>query len=281
MSNAKHYVIGDLHGCYQSLQQLLDKIEFRIGIDYIYLLGDIVNRGPDSLACLRWAKDTPNVVSVLGNHDFHLLAVATGNYQYLSRSDSFQEILQAADKDELLTWLRQQPLLIHLEQWQTTLVHAGIPPAWSLKKAQKMANLVEKKLQAKRWVKFIRKQLYGNHPTKIDKTTTKTDKLRYAINSFTRMRLCRYNSRLTFKTPSATANAKVAPWFSWPRKDQSCGRIVFGHWSTLRVEPHQQPEQVLCLDSGCLWGGKLSALCLENNCITQVGCPVYAKARAL
>ncbi|MCI4411157.1 MAG: symmetrical bis(5'-nucleosyl)-tetraphosphatase [Thiotrichales bacterium] len=280
MAAPKHFVIGDLQGCFTSLQHLLNKIAFRPGIDHIYLLGDIVNRGPESLDCLRWAATTPNVVSVLGNHDFHLLAVATGNERYHKPSDTLTDILTAPDKDTLLTWLRHCPLIIHLPSFKTTLVHAGIPPQWTLAQAQKMANKISKQLTSANWNDFIHNELYGNKPTQFSTQLTKTEQLRYAINSFARMRFCTQDGELEFKhkLDPSSAPTGFAPWFSYARIDDSCGRILFGHWSTLTNHQAIDPQATaVCLDSGCLWGRALSALCLEDNQLTCISCPQYAQ----
>ncbi len=278
---AKRYVIGDLQGCFASLEQLLEEVNFREGIDHVYLLGDIINRGPQSLDCLRWAAHTPNVNSVLGNHDFHLLAVATGNERYHKSSDTLLPILNAPDRGVLLDWLRHRPLLINLEDVNTTLVHAGIVPQWSLTQAQFWAHAIEQRLQADDWQSFIHQHLYGNQPAHEKEAETDIEHLRYAINGFARMRLCQADGRLEFKhkmAAHASAPKGYAPWFSWPRVDDSCGRILFGHWSTLSQDTHLQPHpNAICLDSGCLWGKSLSALCLESQEIIQIHCPQYAR----
>lgn len=280
MTEPKHFVIGDLQGCFTSLSHLLDKIDFRSGIDHIYLLGDIINRGPESLACLRWAATTPNVTSVLGNHDFHLLAVMTGNERYHKPSDTLTDILNAPDKDSLIAWVRHRPLVIHLPEFETTLVHAGIPPQWTLTQALSMANKISQRLTHTDWEAFIHHDLYGNKPTQFSTTLSKTEQLRYAINSFARMRFCTQDGELEFKhkLDPDSAPTGFAPWFNHPRVDTSCGRILFGHWSTLTNHQEIDPTApAVCLDSGCLWGRSLSALCLENNQLTHISCPQYAQ----
>jgi bis(5'-nucleosyl)-tetraphosphatase (symmetrical) len=277
---AKRYVIGDLQGCFASLEILLAKLNFREGIDHIYLLGDIINRGPQSIECLRWAAHTPNVQSLLGNHDLHLLAVATGNERYHKSSDTLLPILKAPDSSLLFNWLRHRPLLIHLADVNTTLVHAGIVPQWSLLQAQRMARAVEQRLQSDEWQSFVHQHLYGNQPTHECEANNEIETLRYAINCFARMRLCQADGRLEFKHKMSPEQAPkgYAPWFSWPRIDDSCGRILFGHWSTLSQDTQLAPHpNAICLDSGCLWGKALSALCLETNELTQITCPQYVK----
>lgn len=276
MRSSRHFVIGDLQGCFASLEILLQQIDFHEGVDHISLLGDIVNRGPQSLACLRWAMQTPNVTSVLGNHDFHLLAVATGNERYHRQSDTITDILTAPDRNALLDWLRHQPLLQHLPQYQATLIHAGIPPQWTLHQAQEMANKVEKRLQSDDWQDFVHHDLYGNQPTQWHDKLSKIEKLRYTINSFARMRLCTSEGELEFKHKLDPSLAPVgfAPWYSYPRPDNSLGKIYFGHWSTIGL--HQE-NNCACLDTGCLWGKKLSAICLDSQQLYQVNCPTYAQ----
>jgi bis(5'-nucleosyl)-tetraphosphatase (symmetrical) len=272
---ARHFVIGDLQGCFASLEQLLTQIEFQAGIDHIYLLGDIVNRGPQSLACLRWAANTPNVISVLGNHDLHLLAVASGNPRYHKSSDTIQDILDADDKTALLDWLRNQPLIIHLPAFDTVLVHAGVPPQWSLKKALAMAQKVESELQADDWMTFTGQHLYGNTPNHWSKSHDPIEQLRYTVNVFARMRLCSISGELEFKHKLGSQKRPpgFAPWFDYPRDDQPKTRFLFGHWSTIGLT---EGAHSLCLDTGCLWGGTLSALCLETQTLTQIPCPSYA-----
>ncbi len=268
------FVIGDLQGCFESLQALLEKIDYNPQYDHIYLLGDIINRGPESLACLRWAAHTTNVQSLLGNHDLHLLAVAAGNHRYYHKSDTLADILNAPDKDSLLNWLRHRPLLIHLAEFKTTLVHAGILPHWSLTKAKRKAGLVEAVLRSDAWQAFTGQRLYGNHPNRWSKHLSDDDALRYITNSFARMRLCTEKGELEFKHKGGIHNLPEAflPWFLYPRKDDSCGRILFGHWSTLGTD---EINHTRCLDSGCLWGGTLSALHLESNQLIHVPCPTY------
>jgi len=273
---ARTFVIGDLQGCFSSLEQLLAKINFQEGLDSIYLLGDIINRGPQSLECLRWAVNTPNVTSVLGNHDFHLMAVATGNQRYHRESDTLLDILHAPDKEALLDWLRHRPLMIHLAAFNTSLAHAGIPPHWTLEQAQKLAKKVEKRLQADDWKHFVHHDLYGNSPTTYSIDASKTERMRYTINAFARMRLCTATGELEFKHKFDVSHAPLgfAPWFNYSRIDDSCGRILFGHWSTQGLAA---TEHSLCLDTGCLWGRSLSALCLETQTLSQINCPQYAK----
>jgi bis(5'-nucleosyl)-tetraphosphatase (symmetrical) len=268
------FVIGDLQGCFSSLTQLLQRIDHQPTRDHIYLLGDIINRGPESLACLRWAAQTPNLHSVLGNHDLHLLAVASGNERYHHTSDTLRDILSSPDKDSLINWLRHQPLLIHLAQFNTTLVHAGVMPHWTLTKAQSKARRVETILQSDEWQSFAGQHLYGNHPTNWSKTLPETDALRYIINTFARMRLCGASGELEFKHKlgMTTYPKGFKPWFTYPRKDDSFGRILFGHWSTLGTGVI---NNTLCLDTGCLWGGTLSALQLETNELITIPCPTY------
>lgn len=275
MQAPRKLIIGDVQGCFQSLQDLLAKVEYREGIDEVYLLGDIINRGPESLASLRWAANTAKVTSVLGNHDFHLLAVASGNHRYHKPSDTLTDILTAPDRNYLFDWLRHRPLLIHFAQHRTTLVHAGIPPQWSLDKAMKMAQKVEHRLQSEDWQHFVHHDLYGNQPTQFSKDLNKIEQMRYTINSFARMRLCTSDGTLEFKhkTSPDLAPKGYAPWFQHPRIDDSCGKILFGHWSTLGNTQH---PQALCLDTGCLWGRSLSCYCLESQTITHIDCPRYA-----
>lgn len=256
------YAIGDLQGCYSALQQLLEKIHFDPASDTLWFAGDLVNRGPESLQSLRFVKSLGDrAITVLGNHDLHLLAIAE---EHKSTNDQgLKDILNAGDSEELLYWLRQQPLLHHDPVLGYTLVHAGIYPHWDLYQAQTHARELEAVLQGEQYRDFIF-NMYGNQPDKWQDELTGFDRLRFICNSFTRMRYCNEEGVLDFSNNGApgTAPENMAPWFAIETRKTKQDQIVFGHWSTLGLV---KKENIFALDTGCVWGGKLTALALEDE----------------
>lgn len=255
------YAIGDLQGCYDELQLLLEKIQFDPTQDTLWFTGDLVNRGPKSLECLRFVKNLgARAITVLGNHDLHLLAVAAGVRQQ-AEGDTLTEILEAPDCDELLTWLRQQPLLHYDPQLGFILVHAGIAPQWNLGTAQKLAREVEMQLQS--IASDLLAQLYGNQPACWNDVLIGTERWRCIINYFTRMRFCTQAGclDLSYKGTLNDAPSDLIPWFNVPQR-QVQQPILFGHWAAL--ESGKTPPNVFALDSGCVWGNSLTALRLED-----------------
>lgn len=258
------YAIGDIQGCYDSLQSLLALIEFDPKVDTLWLAGDIINRGPKSLKTLRYIYSLgDSAVTVLGNHDLHLLAVAHGARKP-SRSDTLDNILNAKDCDELLHWLQQQPLIHRDKKLGYTMVHAGIPPQWTLKQALKHAAEVEQVLQSKKASKFF-ENMYGNTPSKWSDELKGTDRWRVITNYFTRMRFCTKKGKLelTIKDSSKPANDKLKPWFSHNNRKTIEDKIVFGHWAALQGKV--DTANVFALDTGCVWGGELTAMRLEDE----------------
>lgn len=258
------YAIGDLQGCLDPLRRLLERIRFDPSADRLWFTGDLVNRGPKSLDTLRFVRSLGDAaVSVLGNHDLHLLAVAAG-FAPAKTNDTLAPILEALDRDELLRWLRQRPILHESpEAPRYTLVHAGIPPNWDLATARSLANEVECALRGDDYLHFL-EHLYGDRPDRWHPELTGEDRLRFAVNAFTRMRYCAPDGRLLldFKGPPEEAPPEHFPWFRSPSR-QSLDRIViFGHWSTLGF--HHQHD-ALGLDTGCLWGGSLTAVRLDRE----------------
>lgn len=260
------YAIGDLQGCHDELMALLDKIDFQPGADQIWLTGDLVNRGPKSLATLRTLKALGDaVVTVLGNHDLHLLAVAHG----ISRTkhlDTFQDILNAKDRDDLLHWLRHRPFIV--ERDATYLVHAGLAPQWSFEDAKRLAGEVESILQSDQFDVFLW-HMYGNLPDVWSEHLKGWDRYRFITNCFTRMRYVDRNGRLdlTEKGPPEKAGKGLIPWFQHPMSQNRGGEIIFGHWSSLGL--HLE-DGFKGLDTGCLWGGPLTAYTLGSGLLTQV-----------
>lgn len=257
------YAIGDVQGCYTELRALLHLIDFNAQQDTLWFTGDLVNRGPQSLTTLRFIRSLgANARAVLGNHDIHLLAVARGHTP-ARRDDTFQEILNAPDREALLTWLRHLPLLHHDPQLGYTLVHAGLPPQWDLVTAQRCAQEVERVLQSTQVDDFLI-HLYGDGPDLWSEDLTGYERLRFITNALTRLRYCDAQGRsaLRVKGPPGTQPEGYRPWFEWPERASRPLNIVFGHWSTLGA---CAAPGIQALDTGCVWGGALTALCLENG----------------
>ncbi|RUM94154.1 MAG: diadenosine tetraphosphatase [Thiothrix sp.] len=256
------YAIGDIQGCYDELQRLLDHLNFTPDKDHLWFTGDLVNRGPKSLATLRLVKSLDDhAVTVLGNHDLHLLAVSEG-LQTLRKKDTLDKILDAPDAAELLHWLRHRPILHYDEALNTMMVHAGLPPQWTLKRAQKCARKVEKKLRGPKHLNFLAK-MYDNKPDKWSKELSGMDRLRFITNAFTRLRYCTPDGRMNFDQKMAPGSQPdlLLPWFQVPGRRSISTKIIFGHWSTAgyRIE-----NNTIAIDTGCIWGGSLTAVCLDS-----------------
>ncbi len=255
------WAIGDIQGCYDELRRLLDRIAFEPERDTLWFTGDLVNRGPRSLETLRFVRGLGSrAVTVLGNHDLHLLAVAHGHGKKL-RHDTLAPILEAPDRDELIHWLRHRPLLHHDEVLATVMVHAGLPPQWDLATARACAAELEAALRGPDHLDFIR-VMYGNRPDRWDPALEGIERLRFITNAFTRTRFCYPDGRLDFaaKGPPGSQPPGLVPWFALPDRCSRGIRIVFGHWSTLPTGEH---DGVVALDGGCLWGGRLVAARLD------------------
>lgn len=255
------YAIGDVQGCYQELNALLEKIQFNPRKDYLWFTGDLVNRGPESAKVLRFVKRLgQHAITVLGNHDLHLLAVAYAS-THLRRHDTFQDILNAPDRAELIEWLRQQPLMHYDPTLNIALLHAGLPPQWDMQKALVCAHEVELVLRGPDCTDFFN-HMYGNQPDHWNEALTSWDRLRFITNSLTRLRYCDKDGRQSLepKGPPGTQLAPYLPWFEIPQRATFAHTIVFGHWASLGL---QKNNNVLALDSGCAWGGSLSALRLD------------------
>ncbi|NNM52399.1 MAG: symmetrical bis(5'-nucleosyl)-tetraphosphatase [Pseudomonadales bacterium] len=266
-----HYVIGDVQGCYASLRALLDLVDFSISRDKVWFAGDLVNRGPDSLATLRHIfRMGSSADSVLGNHDLHLLAAFHGHAR-ANPKDRLDRMLNAADRQELIDWLSSRPMLLESPSHQVVLTHAGIPPCWSLSDARRYAAEVESVLRGDLRDKLLRK-LYGNQPDCWHEDLQGMPRIRAIINYLTRMRICTAMGKLEFhhKTGLTDMPEGYAPWFSWPHQDWENQHLIFGHWSTL--EPGHTPLQVHALDTGCVWGGSLTALELNAMQLYSLPC---------
>ena len=262
------YALGDIQGCHAELVQLLDKIKFDQAADRLWLVGDLVNRGPGSLEVLRLVKSLgDSAITVLGNHDLHLLAVAEGVAE-LHRTDTLDEILNAPDRDELLHWLRNQKLLHAQDNY--VLVHAGLLPQWSVAQTENLAREVEAALRSDDYHTFL-SRMYGNAPHHWDDELTGYKRLRVIVNAFTRMRICTKEGEMEFKFKGEVEHipAGYLPWFDIPKRASMKATVIFGHWSALGLK---LTPSVIALDTGCLWGGPMSAVRLEDRKLFQVAC---------
>ena len=262
------YAIGDIQGCHAELVRLLEEIGFDSACDTLWLVGDLVNRGPGSLEVLRLVKSLGDAaITVLGNHDLHLLAVAAGVGK-LHRTDTLDEVLNAPDRDELLDWLRNQRLLHAQDGF--VLVHAGLLPQWSVKQAESLAHEVETALRCDDYATFLAR-MYGNAPHHWDAGLTGYKRLRVIVNAFTRMRVCTKEGEMEFKFKGEVENipAGYMPWFDIPKRASAKSTVIFGHWSALGLK---LTPNVIALDTGCLWGGPMTAIRLEDRKLYQVSC---------
>ena len=258
------YAVGDLQGCLQALQCLLKQVAFDPQRDRLWLVGDLVNRGPQSLETLRFLYSIrESLVCVLGNHDLHLLA-AGRNIERLKKADTLREIIDAPDSAELLEWVRQQKLMHYDEQRNLALVHAGIPPQWSLRKALKCAAEVETALRDDNLLPPYLDGMYGNDPAKWDNDLKGVTRLRVITNYFTRMRFCTAEGKLDLKSKEGldTAPAGYKPWFQHQHRKTKDLKIIFGHWAAL--EGNVEEPGISALDTGCVWGGALTLMNVDS-----------------
>lgn len=248
---------------------MLDAARFDPARDRLWFVGDLVNRGPDSLACLRFVKSLgAGAVTVLGNHDLHLICVAEGVEKRRKR-DTLDDVIGAPDREELLAWLRSRPLM-HVENGYA-LVHAGLLPEWSVARARELAAEVEARLRAPDYRKFL-ERMYGDEPTRWEEGLEGIDRLRVIVNAMTRLRVCDESGAmaLKFKGEPGEADDGFTPWFDVAGRRSRDHAIVCGHWSALGVK--LRPD-LLSLDSGCVWGRALTAVRLEDRALFEVGCP--------
>lgn len=269
------YAIGDLQGCLLQTQSLLKKIRTASPGAQPIFVGDLVNRGPSSLQTLRHIRALgEGATVVLGNHDLHLLAAAHG-VRRVRADDPLNEILQAPDCDELLGWLRRRPMA-HLAQGHLC-VHAGVLPQWTVAQTLALAQEVEGVLRGPDWVDFLR-EMYGNQPARWDDALAGADRLRCVVNALTRLRFCTVDGEMEFDTATGvdTAPAGFMPWFEVPGRKTAGDAVVFGHWSTLGL---MLRPNLIALDTGCVWGGKLTAVRLDTRAVIQVDCPSYQVPR--
>jgi bis(5'-nucleosyl)-tetraphosphatase (symmetrical) len=261
-----HYVIGDIQGCYAEFAQLLDMIAFDPSRDRVWLVGDLVNRGPDSLSVLRRVKSLGTAATtVLGNHDLHLLIVAAG-HRAPHRRDTLSPVLEAPDRDELLDWLRRRPLVVL--EGDLLLVHAGLLPSWTPAEAVMLSREVETVLASSAYDDFLH-ELYGDEPARWDPGLTGNDRLRVIVNACTRLRFCSAEDVMELKEKRGPEHSPpgFAPWFAHPERKSAGVTVLCGHWSTLELA---FAPNMMMLDSGCVWGGTLTAVRLDDARVFQV-----------
>lgn len=259
------YAVGDLQGCLQPLKCLLERVRFDPAVDQLWLVGDLVNRGPESLETLRYLYSIrQSLTCVLGNHDLHLLA-AWRNVERLKKSDTLREIIEAPDADQLLDWLRQQKLLHYDEPRGIALVHAGIPPQWTLGKALELAGEVEEVLRDDSRLPLYQDGMYGNEPAKWSKNLAGVERLRVITNYLTRMRFCTAEGKLEFKSKEGLDSAPKGykPWFAYKGRRSRHVKIIFGHWAALQGQVKE--PGVIALDTGCVWGGSMTLYNVDNG----------------
>jgi bis(5'-nucleosyl)-tetraphosphatase (symmetrical) len=255
------YAIGDIQGCYQSLQRLLDRLNFDPAADRLWLVGDLVNRGPQSVEVLRLIYGLgERAITVLGNHDLTLLAVAAGQMKS-KRKDTFHSILAAPDSHDLLDWLRWRPLLHHDAELGFTRIHAGLPPQWDLPLAQCCAAELESVLRGPDGTAFLGRML-GSEPNRWRNDLTGYDRWRFIVNALTRMRFCTPDGALSLAEngPPGSQEPGLLPWFAVPGRRSADLKLVFGHWAALG---YYRAPGIYALDSGCVWGHRLTAIRLD------------------
>lgn len=262
------YAIGDVQGCWDQVTRLIESLPNQSDSELIFV-GDLVNRGPKSLDTLLGIHALgARARVVLGNHDLHLLAVAQG-IRKAHRSDTLDEILHSSERDILLDWLRQQPLA--LEEGRHLIVHAGVLPQWTRKQTLALANEVHQYLAGPDWMDFLR-EMYGNQPARWSDDLEGNDRLRCIVNALTRLRFCTEDGHMDFSSTESSSNPPPGclPWFEIAGRATRNTPIVFGHWSTLGLTLDQN---VVGIDTGCVWGGKLTAVRLSDHAVFQISCP--------
>ena len=264
----RFWVVGDVQGCLASLRSLLERLPTSARLLFV---GDLINRGPQSLASLRFVKALGSrAEALLGNHDLHLLAVAAG-IRGQHDDDTLAEILAAPDRDELLDWLRARPLALH--ESGALFVHAGVLPQWSVDKTLLLAGEIEARLRAPDYRAFLA-TMYGNQPALWDDRLEGADRARCVINALTRLRFIAADGAMDFTVKEGTTAAPpgLLPWFDHPARATRGTPVVFGHWSTLGF---LMRDDAVCVDTGCLWGGSLTALAWPSRRLVGVPCPQY------
>jgi bis(5'-nucleosyl)-tetraphosphatase (symmetrical) len=263
------YAIGDVQGCFDELQALLERVGFNRQHDRLWFVGDLVNRGPKSLEVLRFVRNLGDRATVvLGNHDLHLLTQHEG-FENKRKDDTFDDVLSAPDAKELVDWVRTRPMM-HVEG-RYAMVHAGVLPQWTIEKSLQLAREVEQALRAPGYRDFLA-NMYGSKPERWNETLAGWDRLRVIVNAMTRMRFCTPEGAMEFLSDGIEPPAGYVPWYE-PRHDEQA--IVFGHWSARGLK---LTEHIAALDTGCVWGGSLTALRLEDRWLSQVPSRGYQQA---
>lgn len=262
------YAIGDVQGCFDELEALLARLAFDAARDRLWFVGDLVNRGPKSLEVLRFVRSLGDrAVVVLGNHDLHLVCLFEG-FAKRRKDDTFHALLAAPDARELIDWLRHRPMM-HVEG-ERVMVHAGLLPQWTIERSLAFAREVESALRGPGYRDFLA-HMYGSRPERWDDALQGWDRLRVIVNALTRMRFCARDGTMELRANGAEAPPGYLPWFETRPADEGA-TIVCGHWSALGLK---LTERLAALDSGCVWGGSLAALRLEDGAITELPCEGY------
>ncbi|QTH63671.1 symmetrical bis(5'-nucleosyl)-tetraphosphatase [Psychrosphaera ytuae] len=264
------YFIGDIQGCFAGLQKALATVQFEHGRDTLWLTGDLIARGDDSLSTLSFLADHESSVrTVLGNHDLHFLAVANG-LKNVNPKDNLQPLIDSARLPYFRDWLRAQPLLLALPDESGFMSHAGLPPLWSPKKAKKWASILQESLRSADYRQFL-SEMYGNKPVKWDKNLTRQEKITFSVNAFTRMRFCTKSGELDFSNKSSPKSSEansLIPWFEFEPERFDTTKWVFGHWAALMGET--QNPNVIGLDTGFVWGNYLTIMHWQNHQKIQI-----------
>lgn len=263
------YAVGDIQGCYEEFTALLDRIDFRSDRDRLWLVGDLINRGSDNLAVLKRVMSFGDAaVTVLGNHDLHFLAVHRGGHS-MNRADTFSDVLGSKKVDDISDWYRQQLFLHRDKPLGYVMAHAGIPHLWTIKQAEKLARELEEVVRGPRCENYF-KEMYGNEPNCWREDWEGMKRWRVITNYFTRMRLLDRDGCLDFSHKGALidAPAHLLPWFEFPRQKPVKPIILFGHWAAL--EGQTGHDRIINLDTGCVWGRRLTALCLDDGVVHSV-----------
>jgi len=271
------YFVGDIQGCFSDLKTLLAQVNFNSAYDQLWLTGDLVARGPESLETLRFVKQLGKAaVTVLGNHDLHLLAIDAGLAK-INPKDKTQAILDAPDKNELLNWLRRQPLLARHPEHNVLMVHAGIAPQWQQQQAEALAREVEVQLQRDDY-RVLLENMYGAQPDRWQDDLKSFDRYRFIINAFTRMRFCAPDGQLEFHnkhSPAENVDHPHRPWYEVTGQHLDDAHVIFGHWAAL--EGNCSHDNATNLDTGCVWGNSLTMLRWEDKAIFSTPCVIHAK----
>lgn len=264
------YVIGDIHACFDPLQQLLKLIDFNPTKDKLIFVGDLINRGPDSVKVLNFVKNLgDSAQTILGNHELSLLALSTGAIE-AKPGDTYSAILEQDNKDELLNWLRQLPTLLQVGHG-AIVAHAGLYPLWTIEQALACGQELHQALTGNDFVTFML-HLFGQEPVKWSDDLQGWDRLRFIVNSLTRMRYLKPDGSLDLNAKGSPKDnrPKLLPWFEFPNPNWIGTKIIFGHWAAL--EGQCDVPGIVAIDTGCVWGGALTAYCLENEQRFHIDC---------